>query len=305
MRSSSRAADGAPLPVWDYPHGLVQIAPENTLLDAVRLLATNSIHRVAVVPIDPAGGAEEEEDADDAEVQAVAAAASREGSSPSVGSDNAMGAASMGGPGGGHVASTDGASNGTPGGILAPGDRSGETVGQLARRLARQREERRGRGRGVASAVAMGEGKAYDGGREKVSDPRVPPARASVRSAREGLLHAPPARTMALGLLTYGTVLEHLAERFKSTAALAGLDTPVGQSGVGVWGEERVITCTTETPLVDVLKVVAERRLAAVPLVDPASGVLVDLWSRDDVLFLATDPGLTVLDAPVRRTRRA
>lgn len=277
--------------MWDYPHGLVQIPPEQTLLDAVRLLASNSIHRVAVVPSDAAAGAEEEEDAEDAEVQAVAAAAGRE---------LAAAAASAAGDSGGSGPSSAPADT-RAGGLGASSGRQHETVG-LARRLARQREIRRGRGGTGGAGPGGSGGEAQEGGAEHEG---AEAHRHGVMSAREGMLYPPPSRTMALGLLTYGTVLEHLAERFKSTTALAGLDTPVGHSGVGVWGADRVVHCTTETPLVDVLRVVAQRRLAAVPLVDPSSRVLVDLWSRDDVLFLATDPGLTVLDAPVKRTRRA
>ena len=54
------------------------------------------------------------------------------------------------------------------------------------------------------------------------------------------------------------------------------------------------------------LHVLAERRVSSVPIVAAdGSGVLVDIYCREDVAFLANDPSLMVLDAPVGDVRRA
>ncbi len=53
-----------------------------------------------------------------------------------------------------------------------------------------------------------------------------------------------------------------------------------------------------ETPLIDVLNVLSERDVSAVPMVD-ANGVVMDIYSRRFVMYMADDKELSSLDVPV------
>jgi CBS domain-containing protein len=61
-----------------------------------------------------------------------------------------------------------------------------------------------------------------------------------------------------------------------------------------------------ETPLAEVLALLAANRISCVPIVEAGpGGRILDVWGREDVLFLATDPTLEALALPVRVTRAA
>lgn len=79
-------------------------------------------------------------------------------------------------------------------------------------------------------------------------------------------------------------------------------------AGVGTWAREGkpLVSATMETPLAEVLALLAAHRISCVPIVEAGpGGRLLDVWGREDVLFLATDPTLEALSLPVRVTRAA
>ncbi|KAA0148400.1 hypothetical protein FNF31_07424 [Cafeteria roenbergensis] len=86
------------------------------------------------------------------------------------------------------------------------------------------------------------------------------------------------------------------------------LSESVAAAGMGTWAAagRQLVTARVDTPLADVLGLLAAHRVSCVPLVEAGpAGRLVDVWGREDVLFLATDPSLGALSAPVGATRRA
>ena len=77
-------------------------------------------------------------------------------------------------------------------------------------------------------------------------------------------------------------------------------------SGSVINAGEEILVVPETASVVSVLHVLAERRVSSVPIVAAdGSGVLLDVYSREDVAFLANDPSLMVLDAPVGDVRRA
>lgn len=108
-----------------------------------------------------------------------------------------------------------------------------------------------------------------------------------------------------LAVLSYKSLLEHLVSKFTDADSVALLEQPLLALGVGSFGADILVVPETAS-VVSVLHVLAERRVSSVPVVAAdGSGVLVDVYSREDVAFLANDPTLMVLDAPVGDVRRA
>lgn len=101
-------------------------------------------------------------------------------------------------------------------------------------------------------------------------------------------------------ILSHRHLLQHLVNRFADSRRL--FDVPLYVLSVGSFDD--VVVVPTSASVISVLNVLAERRISAVPLVNEA-GQVVDVYSRDDVTFLAHDPSLMVLDAPVGEVRRA
>ena len=132
-----------------------------------------------------------------------------------------------------------------------------------------------------------------------------------------------PAAATVLGVLTHRSLLHAMVERFSldTDAVWAGgggraapgsdagvLSESVAAAGMGTWAAagRQLVTARVDTPLADVLGLLAAHRVSCVPLVEAGpAGRLVDVWGREDVLFLATDPSLGALSAPVGATRRA
>ena len=108
-----------------------------------------------------------------------------------------------------------------------------------------------------------------------------------------------------LAVLSYRTLLLHLVAKFTDAALLPLLAQPLIALGLGSYGEDIFVVPETAS-VVSVLHVLAERHVSSVPIVSAdGSGVLVDIYCREDVAFLANDPSLMVLDAPVGDVRRA
>jgi CBS domain-containing protein len=123
---------------------------------------------------------------------------------------------------------------------------------------------------------------------------------------REGALEEAPGHTAVLGMVTHETLLAYIADHFVSAGSSPSdlFPAPIGASGIGTWGD-RLVALTYDSPLVHVLQLQTERNISSVPLVHPATGELMDIWGREDVLFVTHDPSLKCLDLPVHITRSA
>ena len=108
-----------------------------------------------------------------------------------------------------------------------------------------------------------------------------------------------------LAVLSYRSLLLYLVAKFTDAALLPLLAQPLISLRLGSYGEDIFVVPETAS-VVSVLHVLAERHVSSVPIVAAdGSGVLVDIYCREDVAFLANDPSLMVLDAPVGDVRRA
>ncbi|KAA0151606.1 hypothetical protein FNF29_04530 [Cafeteria roenbergensis] len=173
-----------------------------------------------------------------------------------------------------------------------------------------------------SSSTGAGTGTAAAGSGAAVSLPAAAGRRVAL-SRREGRLEDTPAAATVLGVLTHRSLLHAMVERFSldTDAVWAGgggraapgsdagvLSESVAAAGMGTWAAagRQLVTARVDTPLADVLGLLAAHRVSCVPLVEAGpAGRLVDVWGREDVLFLATDPSLGALSAPVGATRRA
>jgi CBS domain-containing protein len=158
---------------------------------------------------------------------------------------------------------------------------------------------------------------------------RLPPSvgRKVTSSRREGRLEEAPAPATVLGILTHTVLFHTLIERLSLLAShpdeehpLWDLSSslfsdPIVSSGVGTWERRAspsfrarvvpsLVVSSCDAPLVEVLSLMARHRVSCVPLVDKG-GRFMDVWGREDVLFLATDPSLAMLSKPVKEVRAA
>lgn len=118
------------------------------------------------------------------------------------------------------------------------------------------------------------------------------------RLRAHGIHHMPvldAEQNAVLSIMSHTTVMTHIVRRFSDSRRM--FDQPLEALGVGTFGD--IVVVPDNASIISVLNVLAERRISSVPVVSSETGALVDIYSRDDVLFLATDPTLAVLDAPV------
>ena len=117
-----------------------------------------------------------------------------------------------------------------------------------------------------------------------------------------------------LAVLTHRAVLRHVVEFFAPSAGsmVAGGVTHAGlQRGfftrtpfkLGIGTYSGMVTAPATTPLVEVLGLMARENVSAVPLTGEG-GVVVDIFTREDVMVLALDESLSALPAPVADTKR-
>ena len=104
-----------------------------------------------------------------------------------------------------------------------------------------------------------------------------------------------------IAVLSHKSLLTHIMTKFTDTRRL--FDTPLEVLNIGSYGDVVVVPETAS--VISVLHVLAERKISSVPIVHPETGVVTGIFARDDVAFLANDPTLMVLDAPVGDVRRA
>lgn len=107
-------------------------------------------------------------------------------------------------------------------------------------------------------------------------------------------------QSSVIAILSHRSLLHHILQHFTDTRKL--FHQPLRLLKVGSF--EDVVVVPETASVISVLNVLAERHISSVPIVN-AEGQVIDVYSRDDVAFLANDPTLMVLDAPVGEVRRA
>lgn len=106
-----------------------------------------------------------------------------------------------------------------------------------------------------------------------------------------------PEQNALIGILSYKNLLMHLVEKYTDPRGL--MDIQLAEMKIGSYGPDILVVPTTAS-VISVLNVLAEKRISSVPVVSAdSSRVVVDIYGRDDVSFLALDPTLMILDAPV------
>jgi CBS domain-containing protein len=103
-----------------------------------------------------------------------------------------------------------------------------------------------------------------------------------------------------IAILSHRSLLLNVLKRFTDERAL--FNHSIFALGIGSFDDVVVVPATTS--VVSVLKVLADHKISSVPIVNEA-GQVVDIYSCADVAFLASDPTLQVLDAPVGEVRKA
>jgi len=103
-----------------------------------------------------------------------------------------------------------------------------------------------------------------------------------------------------IAILSHRSLLLNVLKRFTDERAL--FNHSIFALGIGSFDDVVVVPATTS--VVSVLKVLADHKISSVPIVNEV-GQVVDIYSCADVAFLASDPTLQVLDAPVGEVRKA
>jgi len=122
------------------------------------------------------------------------------------------------------------------------------------------------------------------------------PVTASVRNAVNQLVAhkhrflpvlppASPSEVRVLAVLSYYDTLRYLVDTFREQRRL--FEDPVADLGVGTYGAGQVVTVATSAKLAQVLDLLEQRDVSAVPVVDE-TGRVVDIYPRSDITFLAT-----------------
>ena len=104
------------------------------------------------------------------------------------------------------------------------------------------------------------------------------------------------AGTNILSVLSDIGILQYLVSTFKESRPL--FEQTATDLGIGTYGD--IATVTLETPLVEVLGLLIARGLPAIPVVDPATGQVRDIYFRRYIMWLARSSSVsTALGIPV------
>jgi len=103
-----------------------------------------------------------------------------------------------------------------------------------------------------------------------------------------------------IAILSHRSLLLNVLKRFTDERVL--FNHSIYALGIGSFDDVVVVPATTS--VVSVLKVLADHKISSVPIINEV-GQVVDIYSCADVAFLASDPTLQVLDAPVGEVRKA
>jgi CBS domain-containing protein len=255
-----------------------------------RGLSSPDFARLAARGVGGGGG-----DGDDSEDERDAAAGGRKRAGGGGGKEDGDGDDGMGSGAGAAPGSLASAS--TPGSALAPASASASAPAASstpASASARRDEERRRRKRRA--------GRRFH--RRLISvDPEDSLLSVSQKLRHHRIHHMPVLdveQSAVVAVISHRNLLQHVLSRFTDTRSI--FSQPVYALGIGSFDDVVVVPETAS--VISVLNVLADRRISAVPVVN-AAGQVIDVYSRDDVAFLANDPTLMVLDAPVGEVRRA
>lgn len=87
-----------------------------------------------------------------------------------------------------------------------------------------------------------------------------------------------------LAAVTYTNVLEHLVTHFREQRRL--FDDSIFDLKIGTY--ENIVTATPSHTLADTLHLLSTHSLSAIPIIDPQTQKVIDVYSRSDITFLAT-----------------
>jgi len=94
-----------------------------------------------------------------------------------------------------------------------------------------------------------------------------------------------PEDMRVLSTITYTTILEHLVTHFREQRRL--FDDTVYDLGIGTY-HDKILTCHSHQTLNEVLELMAQNHLSAIPVLDSTTKKLIGVYSRSDITFLAT-----------------
>ncbi|GAM18631.1 hypothetical protein SAMD00019534_018060 [Acytostelium subglobosum LB1] len=102
-----------------------------------------------------------------------------------------------------------------------------------------------------------------------------------------------------LHILTHSRILAFMMKSLPDLPTYL-LSCTLGSLGIGTF--EKVVTVHTETPLIKVLELLAEKKISAVPIIDD-NGKVIDVYSKSDVTLMAKQGNLSPsdLDKPVHQ----
>lgn len=93
-----------------------------------------------------------------------------------------------------------------------------------------------------------------------------------------------PEDMRVLAVVTYTNILEHLVTHFREQRRL--FDDTIYDLGIGTY-HDKLVTATANQTLSEALDLLQQHSLSAIPVVNPASGKLLGVYSRSDITFLA------------------
>ncbi|KAF2072304.1 hypothetical protein CYY_006382 [Polysphondylium violaceum] len=103
-----------------------------------------------------------------------------------------------------------------------------------------------------------------------------------------------------LHILTHSRILAFMMKSLPQLPEKL-LSIPIGSLGIGTF--QNVVVVMTQTPLAEVLTLLSEKKISAVPIIDSETSKIVDVYSKSDVTLMAKQGVLspTDLDLPVHQ----
>ncbi|KAI8347670.1 hypothetical protein BD560DRAFT_410991 [Blakeslea trispora] len=106
--------------------------------------------------------------------------------------------------------------------------------------------------------------------------------------------------TMIISVLTQYRLLKFIASNFKQTEILK---IPLAELKIGTYGNQ-VATASLSTPVIQIIQLLADLNISAVPIVDE-NGVVLNLYDTIDVMSLVRSEKYNALDLPVSETLKS
>ncbi len=110
-----------------------------------------------------------------------------------------------------------------------------------------------------------------------------------------------PSENKVLATVAHLAVLQYLVRTFQEPRRL--FDQSIFELGVGVYSN--VVTVSQHTKLIEVLNLLSQHGISSVPVVDPSTSRVVDIYSRNMVVMLGKDSTADSLLRTVGETVRA